>query len=47
MNSIKNQHWIYIHHPDGVVSTEHYDLRSEALDTTLAAGEVLVEAQYI
>ncbi len=47
MTTIKNQQWIYIRHPDAIVGPEHYELRSEALSTSLSAGEVLVEAQYI
>lgn len=47
MISINNQQWMYVRHPDGVVGPEHYELRSEVLSTSLSAGEVLVEAQYI
>ena len=47
MPYINNQRWIYTRHPQGIVGPEHYELRAEALDTTLSAGEVLVAAQYI
>ncbi len=47
MTTINNQQWIYVRHPDGIVGPEHYQLRTEALNTTLAAGEVLLEAQYL
>lgn len=45
--TIQNQQWIYRRHPEGLVGPEHYELRSEALSTSLAAGEVLVAARYL
>jgi hypothetical protein len=47
MTTINNQQWIYARHPEGIVGPEHYELRSETLNTALSAGEVLLEAQYL
>ena len=47
LQSINNQQWIYARHPEGIVGPEHYELRTEALSTTLSTGEVLLEARYI
>ena len=45
--SIDNAQWIYLHHPQGVVGPEHYELRHTELSTSLSAGEVLVESRFI
>ncbi|MFZ6676643.1 NADP-dependent oxidoreductase [Undibacterium sp. Tian12W] len=50
MTSTENQihqQWIYSRHPTGVVSDEHYELRSQPLDTSLDRDEVLIAARYI
>jgi len=43
---ISHSQWIYQRHPEGLVGPEHYELRTSPLATALAAGEVLVEANY-
>jgi NADPH-dependent curcumin reductase CurA len=45
--SIDNQQWFYVRHPEGMVGPEHYELRTESLATRLSAGEILVQAHYI
>ncbi len=48
MSSVpQHQQWIYRRHPDGLVSGDHYELRSEPLAMDLSSGEVLVQAAYI
>ena len=44
---LDNQQWLYMRHPQGVVSREHYELRTSLLSTTLSNGEVLVKAHYL
>lgn len=41
-----HRQWIYQQRPEGTVGPEHYELRETPLDTSLAAGEVLIEARY-
>jgi NADPH-dependent curcumin reductase CurA len=43
---ISNQQWIYRRHPEGLIGAEHYELRTEALNTELSTGEVLVQAKF-
>ena len=41
-----HRQWIYSRQPGAAVSSEHYTLREQPLDTTLGMGEVLIEARY-
>ena len=41
-----HRQWIYRRRPEATVGSEHYELREQPLDTTLGAGEVLIEARY-
>ena len=41
-----HRQWIYSRRPEATVGGEHYQLREQPLDTSLGAGEVLVEARY-
>ncbi len=43
---ITHKQWIYRSRPEQTVGSEHYQLREQTLDTTLGAGEVLIEARY-
>jgi NADPH-dependent curcumin reductase CurA len=43
---ILNTQWIYARQPDGMVGTEHYDLRRSEDDVELAHDEILVEGRY-
>ncbi len=45
--NLLHQQWIYSRHPSAEVSAEHYELRTQALDTTLDRDEVLLAARYI
>lgn len=47
LENINHQQWIYSRHPTGIVSSEHYELRSQPLDTALDRDEVLIAARYI
>jgi NADPH-dependent curcumin reductase CurA len=38
--------WIYRRQPTGQITTDHYELVEQALDTTLADGEVLIASRY-
>jgi NADPH-dependent curcumin reductase CurA len=42
-----HRQWIYRSQPERVVGESNYELVEQALDTSLASGEVLVEARYI
>lgn len=44
--TITQQQWIYTRRPEHTVGDEHYVLHTQPLDTTLAAGEVLIAARY-
>jgi NADPH-dependent curcumin reductase CurA len=41
-----HRQWIYRRRPDATVGKEHYELREQPLEITLAAGEVLIESRY-
>lgn len=43
---LNNRQWLYRRHPAGLVGPEHYELVTTPLATALAAGEVLVQAQF-
>jgi NADPH-dependent curcumin reductase CurA len=47
MQSIDNQQWIYTTHPDGLIGPEHYQLKTQALSTELANGELLLQTRYV
>lgn len=38
--------WIYRRQPTGQITTEHYELVEQTLDSTLSDGEVLIAARY-
>ena len=46
-NTFPNRQWFYVKRPEGRVGAEHYALREQALDGTLAANEVIVRASII
>jgi NADPH-dependent curcumin reductase CurA len=41
-----HRQWIYRRRPDATVGHEHYELREEALDHAIGAGEVLIAARW-
>jgi NADPH-dependent curcumin reductase CurA len=43
---ITTKQWIYRRQPTGQITTDHYELVEQALDTTLADGEVLIASRY-
>lgn len=43
---ITQQQWIYARRPQGTVGAAHYELRTQALDTGLGPGDVLIAARY-
>ncbi|TFW21689.1 NADP-dependent oxidoreductase [Duganella callida] len=43
---ITNKQWIYRRQPVGQITTDHYELVEQAMDTTLADGEVLIASRY-
>ena len=44
--TINQQQWIYRRQPSAAITTDHYELVTQSLSTTLAEGEVLIEARY-
>lgn len=44
---IENEQWVYTRRPEARVGAEHYELRRVALESGLAANEVLIATRYI
>ena len=46
-NTLNNEQWIYSRRPEGRVGPEHYECRKTALESAVAANEVIVATRYI
>jgi NADPH-dependent curcumin reductase CurA len=46
MTTITQKQWIYRQQPAGAITTDHYELVEQQLDTTLGDSEVLLESRY-